>query len=346
MGIESMIEVLRHTIMIAGFVFVMMLVVEYINILTSGAWRNRLAGSPWGQYLLASALGVLPGCLGSFAVVAMYSHRVVSIGAVVAAMIATSGDESFVMLAMYPRRAVLIFSGLFILGIAAGALVDAIVKKRNLGEALECEGLEIHEEHRCSCYPSREILKQWRECSPARGILAIVLAAIIIAILLGQIGPPEWNWIRQTLLVASLVALFIVATVQDHFLEEHLWEHIAKKHMPRIFLWTLGVLVILHVLTEHLQFDLGELAGKGRFLLLVIACLVGLIPQSGPHMIFVTLFASGSIPGSILLANSIVQEGHGMLPLLAYSRRAFFTIKIAKFMIGIAVGSALLLAGF
>jgi hypothetical protein len=341
-----MIEVLRHAIMIAGFVFVMMLVVEYLNILTSGAWRNRLAKSSWGQYLLASALGVLPGCLGAFAVVAMYSHRVLGIGAVVAAMIATSGDESFVMLAMYPQRALVIFGVLFVLGIAAGALVDMIVKRRNLGEALGCEGLEIHEEHRCSCFPSGEIVKQWRECSPARGILAVVLVAIIVAIVSGQIGPPEWNWIRQTLLVASAIALFIVATVHDHFLEEHLWEHIAKKHMPRIFLWTLGVLVIFHLLTEYLSIDLGDLAGKERFLLLTIACLVGLIPQSGPHMIFVTLFASGTISGSILLANSIVQDGHGMLPLLAYSRRAFFTIKIIKFIIGMAIGSALLLAGY
>ena len=341
-----MIEVLRHTVMIAGFVFVMMLVVEYINILTSGAWRNRLAGSSWGQYLFAAALGVLPGCLGAFAAVAMYSHRVISIGAVVAAMIATSGDESFVMLAMYPGRAVVVFAALFILGIAAGALIDMIIKNRDLGESFGCEGLEIHEEHRCSCFPRGEILKQWKECSPARGVLAIVLAAIIIAILLGQIGPPEWNWIKQTLLIASAVALFIVATVHDHFLEEHLWEHIAKKHMPHIFLWTLGVLTILYVLTEHLSFDIGDLAGRGMFLLLVIACLVGLIPQSGPHMVFVTLFASGKIPGSILLASSIVQDGHGMLPLLAYSRRAFFTIKIIKLAIGMAAGSALLLAGF
>lgn len=341
-----MIEVLRHTFMITGFVFVMMLVVEYINILTSGTWRNRLAGSSWGQYLLASALGVLPGCLGSFAVVAMYSHRVVTIGAVLAAMIATSGDESFVMLAMYPGRALIIFAALFVLGVVAGAATDAIVRKRNLGEKLECEGLEIHEEHKCSCFPRGEILRQWKECSPARGILAIVLAVIIIAIITGQIGPEEWNWIRQTLLVASAVALFIVATVHDHFLEEHLWEHIAKKHMPRIFLWTLGALTVLYVLTEHLSIDLESLAGEKRLLMITVACLVGLIPQSGPHMIFVTLFAKGSIPGSVLLANSIVQEGHGMLPLLAYSRRAFFTIKIIKFVLGMAVGSALLLSGF
>jgi hypothetical protein len=341
-----LIDVLRHAFMITSFVFVMMLVVEYLNILTDGAWRRRLARSAWGQYIFAAALGVLPGCLGSFAVVAMYSHRVMSLGAVVAAMIATSGDESFLMLAMFPARAVHVFAILFGLGIVGGALTDAIARRSNLGVSLECPGLEIHEEHRCSRFPRGEIVRQWKSCTPARGILAVVLVAIVIAIVTGQVGPPEWNWIRQTLLLASAVALFIVATVHDHFLEEHLWEHIARKHIPRIFLWTLGALMAMYVLTEHMAFDVESAAGKGRFILLFTACLVGLIPQSGPHMIFVTLFAKGAIPVSILLANSIVQEGHGMLPLLADSRKAFFVIKAIKFAIGLVVGVTALMAGY
>jgi hypothetical protein len=36
----------------------------------------------------------------------------------------------------------------------------------------------------------------------------------------------------------SLLALFIVSTVPEHFLEERLWEHIVKVHIPRVFLWT------------------------------------------------------------------------------------------------------------
>jgi hypothetical protein len=332
--------------MIASFVFVMMLVIEYLNILTAGTWRKQLSRSAWGQYLFAAALGVLPGCLGAFAVVAMYSHRVMSLGAVVAAMIATSGDESFVMLALYPARAAMIFAILFALGIAGGAITDAIAKRRDLEEALECAGLEIHDEHQCSVFPRNEIVRQWKECSPARGILAVVLLAIIIAIVTGQVGPTEWNWIKETLLIASVVALFIVATVHDHFLEEHLWKHIAKKHMPRIFLWTFGVLVAMYILTEHLEFDIEAAAGKGRFALLFMACLIGLVPQSGPHMIFVTLFAKGAIPISILIANCIVQEGHGMLPLLADSRKGFIVIKLIKFAIGMLVGVAALMTGY
>ena len=72
--------------------------------------------------------------------------------------------------------------------------------------------------------------------------------------------------------------------------------------------------------------------------MLIIAILVGIIPESGPHLIFVTLFAQGSIPFTILLANSIVQDGHGTLPLLAVSRSAFFWLKLINIGFGLLFG--------
>jgi len=38
------------------------------------------------------------------------------------------------------------------------------------------------------------------------------------------------------------------------------------------------------------------------------------------------------------LANSIVQDGHGSLPLLAESRRGFFIIKAINLAVGLFVG--------
>ena len=76
-----------------------------------------------------------------------------------------------------------------------------------------------------------------------------------------------------------------------------------------------------------------------QILVLVIAILVGIIPESGPHLIFVTLFAQGSLPFAILLANSIVQDGHGTLPLLAVSRRAFLWLKLVNIAFGFLAGS-------
>ena len=73
-------------------------------------------------------------------------------------------------------------------------------------------------------------------------------------------------------------------------------------------------------------------------IVLVVAIIVGIIPESGPHLIFVTLFAQGSIPFSVLLASSIVQDGHGMLPLLAESRRAFLSVKIVNVIYALFIG--------
>ncbi|MEA2102206.1 MAG: putative manganese transporter, partial [Thermodesulfobacteriota bacterium] len=123
---DIFISIFKHTVMITAFVFVMMLVIEYINVLTQGTWQERLARNKAGQYLVAALLGGIPGCLGAFMVVAMYSHRIVSLGALVAAMIATSGDETFVMLAMIPRQSLMIIGILILVGIFAGALTDLV----------------------------------------------------------------------------------------------------------------------------------------------------------------------------------------------------------------------------
>ena len=70
--------------------------------------------------------------------------------------------------------------------------------------------------------------------------------------------------------------------------------HIAKVHIWRIFLWTLGALIVVHLILEHL--DVAALVRRSGVTVLFVACLVGLIPESGPHLVFVTLYAQGALP--------------------------------------------------
>ena len=339
----DLLDLAEHALMFTAFVFVMMLVIEYVNVRTRGAWQSRLAARPRGQYLAAAALGVTPGCLGAFAVVALYSHRIVTLGAVVAAMIATSGDESFVMLAMIPKQALLLSGVLLALGIAAGALTDLIAGKRTTSKAPCEQGFDLHEEEPWERLRTDALVRQWRGCSATRGLLAAGLTVFLLALLAGQIGPPTWNWVRITLTIVSAAALFIVSTVPDHFLEEHLWRHVARQHVPRVFLWTLGALLAMRFVVGNASFE--ATVREGKWLVLLVACLVGLVPESGPHLAFVTLYAHGTIPFSILLASSVVQDGHGMLPLLAHSRRAFLGIKAINFAVGLVVGAVGLVLG-
>jgi len=333
------IEVIKHTLMITSFVFLMMLLIDYLNVFSRGKWERTLQGHRWSQYLLSSFLGATPGCLGAFAVVSLYIHRVISVGALVAVMIATSGDGAFVMLALFPGKACLLFGILLVVGFCSGVLVDQIPFLQKIVARDSCPtDLTGHENNEpyCDCFRRDEIVKQWKNCSPHRGVLTIGLLLFLLGVVTGELGHGEWNWIRWTLVITGSVGVFIVSTVPDHFLEEHLWNHLVKRHVWRIFLWTFGALLLMHLLTDRLHLE--GLIRENRFALLAIACLIGIIPESGPHLIFVTMYVGGMIPFSILLASSIVQDGHGMLPVLAHSRRTFFAVKGINLFIGFFIG--------
>lgn len=339
-----MIDSLNTAVMITGFVLLMMLVIEYVNVITRGSWQNSLAKHKWTQYLLAVILGATPGCMGAFAVVAMFSHRVVSFGALVAAMIATSGDEAFVMLALFPEKALLLTAILVIIAFVVGWLTDLGVSKRVEGKFEACCQLEVHESEFCDCFPKDKMFMQWRHLSLARGVLSVALLLFVLGIAIGSIGPQAWDWKRITLLIAGLGGLFITATVPEHFLQEHLWKHVVLKHARSIFLWTLGALLVAHIITNQLHLE-GYIQANA-LLVILVACLLGIIPESGPHLFFVTLYAQGTVPFAVLLASSIVQDGHGMLPMLAHSRWGFLLVKGINLFVGLAVGVLVYFGGW
>ena len=339
---HDFVDVLRHSLLITAFVFMMMLVIEYLNVLTRGAWQHKLTRHRWRQYALTAALGATPGCLGAFAVVAMYSHRTITLGAVVTGMIATCGDEAFVLLAKSPGHGLLVIGILFALSIPLGILTDLVFGRR-MAAAKDGEVLfEVHEEH---CFARGEIVRQWKECTAARGILAAALVVFLLAVVSGQIEPHDEVWLRVTLIAVTAIAFFIVATVPDHLLDEHLWKHVAREHVLRVFLWTLGAMLTLFFLLNYLDPEHVVHEERLAWILLAAACLIGLIPQSGPHVAFVLLFAEGVAPFSVLLASCIVQNGHAPLPLLAHSRRAFLGVKAITFIVGAIIGAVLLAFG-
>ncbi|MBW2733871.1 MAG: hypothetical protein JRH20_15900 [Deltaproteobacteria bacterium] len=69
------LELVNKTLMITVFVTVMMLLVEYLNVQTRGLVLDAFGHSRWRQYVVAALLGAIPGCLGAYAVVALYVHR-------------------------------------------------------------------------------------------------------------------------------------------------------------------------------------------------------------------------------------------------------------------------------
>ena len=342
--ITEIFNVLKHAIIITGFVFGMMLVIEYINVQTAGLWQNVISGSKWKQYLFAAILGAIPGCLGAFTAVALFSHRIISFGAIVAAMIATSGDEAFVMFAMFPQKAALITVIIFIIGILAGYITDKVyVPHKILGE-FTARDFPLHTEEECKCFKKDKFFQQLIHPSIYRLLLIFSIIFLLIAITTGVIAANSKFWIRLTILLLMSFSLFIVISVPEHFLKKHLWEHIVKVHTLRIFLWIFGTLLVFSFLMKYI--NIHDLLSDNMLIVLIVAVLVGIIPESGPHLIFVTLFAQGTIPLSVLLASSIAQDGHGMLPLLAESKRGFLAVKGVNIIFALITGIMAYLMGF
>jgi len=337
--IEIIIDTFKHGLMITVFVFVMMMITDYLNVLSRGKLSNLIKGGKYRQYFITSFLGATPGCLGSFLNVSFYIRGFITFGAIAGGMIATSGDEAFVMLSLFPEKALLLFAILFVVGIISGFLIDKIVPFLKIKTCLECKDSNIHDHDDCRTLNYKEAIQNITKMSFIRFLLLIIIITSILLLLTGVLGPEVWDWKRITFLSLIGFALFIIVAVPDHYLTQHIWEHIFKKHLWKIFLWSFGILLITGIGLKY--WDLETFIKSNMVWVILMAGLIGLIPESGPHLIFVMLFSKSLIPFSILVTSSIVQDGHGMLPLLSYSIKDSILIKIFNLIIGLVIGFTL-----
>ena len=389
------IDILRNSILITGLVVVMMMMIESLNIESGGLFFKGLRKTKVGQVIFGAVLGSIPGCMGGFATVSLYTHRMFSFGALVAMMIASSGDEAFVMLAMIPREALVLFAILFVLAIAVGIVTDRIydrIHARHCGkdEHEECgaetdctDGYVIHEHRHEDDKGHGKRHFGWK-----RIVMFIGLAVFIAALATGRLGHDHGDhggdcstslemtegghdhghchhdhvhahgheaedaegftidllsedWMNVLFAALSVIVLFVLIFGSDHFVEGHLWNHIVKKHLPTIFAWTFGVLLVLGIALQYV--DIENWISDNTVLMILLATVIGIIPESGPHLIFVTLFAAGVVPFPVLLASSISQDGHASIPLLAESKKSFAWAKLINCIVAVAAGLAAML---
>ena len=376
----DLLEVLRNAVLITGLVLIMMLMIEYCNIGSHGSLFARLKSSGINQVLIGTLLGLVPGCIGGFAAVSLFTHKLLSFGALTAMMIASSGDEAFVMLATMPLKPLLLFAILGALAIVTGLVCDRyLFKEQNF--AFCPDGYEIHKEHDSSiASPFR--LSSYKDAlrrpSRERLLLLAGIALFVVALLSGFAGHDhaghdhaghdhavhqeslqeiieerhlstftlhllDEEWMNCLFAIMSIVTLLFTATAKEHFIKEHLWHHVIKRHLLSIFLWTLGGLAVCKIGVQYLNIE--EWVSSNMIFVILLAVAVGIIPESGPHLVFVTLYLNGIVPFSVLLANSISQDGHTALPLLASSRKTFLKAKAVNIIIGAVVGILLYLSG-
>ena len=125
-------DLFSNALMITSFVVIMMSLIEYVNVWTHGRFINGMNKNIFVQALIGTLLGVIPGCMGTFTAVSLYTHKALSLGALVACLIATSGDEAFVMLATMPMQSLWLFGITAVVGFVASIIVDKLLKNKDL----------------------------------------------------------------------------------------------------------------------------------------------------------------------------------------------------------------------
>lgn len=351
-----LIDVLRNSILITGLVTVMMMLIESLNIESGGSFFNGLKRTRTGQVIFSALLGSIPGCVGGFASVSLYTHRMISFGALIAMMIASSGDEAFMIVAMVPDKAIMIFAILFAIAVVSGIATDFVcdrlsVKTHGIGTGLiedtHCkQDFEVHE------HVSNTRSLSWKRVVMFLGVL-VFIAALAAGVLdhghaevpgpgkPGSLDLLDEKWMQYLFAGLSITVLCFLIFASDHYVERHMWDHIVKKHLPTIFAWTFGVLLVVGFGMRYM--DISGWISDNTALMILLAAAIGMIPESGPHLIFVTLYASGIVPLPVLLASSVSQDGHSSLPLLAESKKSFVAAKLINFAVALVTGYITLL---
>ncbi len=275
--------------------------------------------------------------------VSFYVHGLLTFGAIVGGMIATSGDEAFVMLALFPTKALFLFALLMVMGIIFGYLADKIALVLKIVPCQECQLQQVHTIDLYKPLDKNELSRSLFSISFQRAVLLLGIVNFLVFLTTGILGPPSWNWEKITLVALIAVAIVIIGSAPDHYIKEHIWLHITKKHLWRVFLWSFFAILFVNIGLE--KWNLETFVKTHMAWVLLVSALVGVIPESGPHMIFVIMFAHGHIPFSVLLTSSFVQDGHGMLPLLSYTVKDSILIKLFNLVFGLLVGGIFFVLG-
>ncbi|MER6754467.1 putative manganese transporter [Micromonospora echinofusca] len=315
--------------------------------------------------LVGALLGVSPGCGGAIILMPLYARGKVSFGTVVAALAATMGDSSWVVLAWNPGFALKIHALLFAVGLVTGYVVDALgidsarAVDRRVAATPAPAGLAAVGGPDLA--GARRLLGGllprvpastafWGLTTPAFAVSVPVVFQLVdpgaLSRSFGGVDPYLALGVLGSLTAALIFAAGRGRLADDSLETAHprsLRETLRHSAHEASFVtvWVAVAYLGWQVVTTTTGFDGSQLALTGLVGVLVGAG-IGLIPGCAVQIVFTGLYVSGGLPLPTLVANAISQDGDALIPLAALRRHSAALATVVTTVPAAAVGAALL----
>ena len=308
---EVILDALKDTAILFPFLFLMYILIEVMEHNTAAGKPNRaLAGR--AAPVLGSALGTVPMCGFSVMAAKLYRNRHITIGTLLAVLIATSDEALLVLLTtpvLLPLKkvySVLAMVGIkFVLGFVVGYLADAIFKKHTAVQPLPapCEHGEIPEEDEHLHAHEHEHEEHMHE---------------------GEHEHEHYDACKHT--HKSKVSVYLVSPLL-HALQ------------------VASFVLLVNLAFGYLFFGLGKenvvaFLQAGKWVQPIVCSLIGLIPNCASSVILAETFAMGGIEFGSLVAGLVTNVGLGLLALFRGKEHLKNAALIMSFLyvFGVAVG--------
>ena len=306
-------HVLEHsiedTLYLIPFLFVTYLAMEWLEHKAGDKAQNAIKRAGKAGTVIGAVLGVVPQCGFSAAASTLYAGRVITVGTLIAVLLSTSDEMIPIFLAAQVPLSTMgaILGAKVVVGIVAGLALDGVLRLLHRPE----EHLRIHE-----ALPARSLPLQ-RRMSRLRGESRACLRGGKGR---GTPSRPCGRFHREERAQAHC---------PGHGLHFH--RHAAFERAAR----------------NGRRGRAGTILGSNSALSVVVAAIVGLIPNCAASVVIADLYVEGVLGAGAMFAGLLVSAGVGLLVLFRANRRPKQNLIIVAILlvVGIVAGAIVSAAG-
>lgn len=328
---------------------------------------------------LGALLGVSPGCGGAILAAGLWLKGRASYGTAVAALTATMGDASFILLAVDLRTGLLVHGVLLVTGLVVGYAVDAVgwdprqdavpepalATTRTGAAGAPVGAMAFTASPGGAAGGAVAAPGVLSACAPTAALPAAAAVLWLTAVLGALLALPAAFALTDPAALAALagvdvwllvgVAGFLACLVvfvrsgcrlsdDDEDVPSSLSAALAHGAVETAFVvfWVSVAYVGLAVLGAAVPVG-GEVLPLAGVVGVLVGALVALVPGCGTQIAFTGLWAAGGLPLPALLANAVGQDGDALLPMVARDRRSAVLTTVLTTVPAVVVGLLALL---